>query len=69
VGVWAIVCIQKPSQPFVHYARSRLCSAIVHFVRNNCLYFVCWGWSAQALTALATAWYNRCTSSKQQFLT
>jgi len=24
-----------------HYACSRLRSAIVHFIRNNCLYFVC----------------------------
>jgi len=28
-------------RPFVHYACLRLCSAIVHFIRNNCLYFVC----------------------------
>jgi len=28
-------------RPFVHYAHLRLCSAIVHFIRNNCLYFVC----------------------------
>jgi len=27
--------------PFNHYACLRLCSAIVHFIRNNCLYFVC----------------------------
>jgi len=40
-------------RPFVHYASLRLCSAIVHFIRNNCLYFVCYGWSAQALTVLA----------------
>jgi len=32
----------------------RLCSAIDHFIRNNCLYFVCYGWSAQALTVLTT---------------
>jgi len=25
----------------------RLCSAIVHFILNNSLYFVCCGWSAQ----------------------
>jgi len=55
-------------RPFVHYWYLRLYSAIVHFIRNNCLYFVCYGWSAQALTALAAlpiylAWYN-CTSSK-----
>jgi len=41
-------------RPFVHYAFLRLCSAIVHFIWNNCRYFVCYGWSAQALTALAT---------------
>jgi len=38
---------------FVHYAYLRLCSAIFHFIRNNRLYFVCHGWSAHALTALA----------------
>ena len=26
---------------FVHYACLKLCSAKVHFIRNNCLYFVC----------------------------
>jgi len=25
-------------RPFVHYACLILCSAIVHFIRNNCLY-------------------------------
>jgi len=39
-------------RPFFHYACLRLCSAIVHFI--ICLYFVCYGWSAHALTALAT---------------
>ena len=34
-------------RPFVHYACLRLCSAIVHFIENNCLYFVCYGWSTQ----------------------
>jgi len=40
-------------RPFVHSACYclRLCSAIVHFIWNNCFYFV---WSAHALTALAT---------------
>jgi len=28
------------SRPFVHYACLRLCSAIVHFIRKNFLYFV-----------------------------
>jgi len=41
-------------KPFAHYACLRLCSAIVYFMRNNCLYFVYYGWSAHALTALAT---------------
>jgi len=59
------------SRPSIHYACLRLCSAIVHFIRINCLYFVCSGWSAQALTALATltisvAWYC-CTSTKTAF--
>ena len=34
-------------RPFAHYACLRLRSTIVHFIRNNCLYFVCYGWSAQ----------------------
>jgi len=42
-------------RPFVHYASSRFCFAIVHFIRNNCFYFVCYGWAAQVLTALATS--------------
>jgi len=57
-------------RPFVTCLRLclRLCSAIVRFIRNNCLYFVCYGWSAQAPTALATlqiyvAWQNCCASS------
>jgi len=59
-------CRRRPS---VHYACLRLCSAVVLFIWNNCLYFVCWGWSARALTALATlpisvVWQNCCTSSK-----
>jgi len=37
-------------RPFVHYASLRLCSAIVHFIRNNCLYFICLGWSTEVLT-------------------
>jgi len=41
-------------RPFVHYACLGLCSTIVHFIRNNCLYFVCNGWSAHVLTAVAT---------------
>jgi len=36
-------------RPFVHYACLRLCSAMLHFIRNNCFYFACCGWSAQAL--------------------
>jgi len=61
-------------RPFVHYACLRVCSAIVHFIGNNCLYFFCYDWSAHALTALATlpisvAWWNCYTSSKPQLLT
>jgi len=33
--------------PFVHYACLRLCSAIVHFIQNNCLYSVWYGCSAE----------------------
>jgi len=56
-------------RPLIHYICLRLCSALVHFIRNNCLYFVCYGWSAQALTPLATlpisvAWQNCCMSLK-----
>jgi len=32
---------------FAHYVCLRLSSAIVHFIQNNCLYSVCYGWSAQ----------------------
>ena len=39
--------LTKFCRPFVHYACLRLCSAIVHFIQNNCLYFICCGWSAQ----------------------
>jgi len=28
-------------RPSVHYACLRLCSAIIHFIWKNCLYFVC----------------------------
>ena len=31
-------------RPFVHYTCLRLCSAMVHFIRNFCLYFVCYGY-------------------------
>jgi len=56
-------------RPFVYYACLSLCSAIVHFIQNNCLYVVCLGWSAKALSPFATlpisvAWQNCCTSSK-----
>jgi len=40
------------SRPFVHYACLRLCSAIVPFIRNNCLCLIYYGWAAQVLTAL-----------------
>jgi len=44
-GISVIVCLQKPSHHFLQTFRAlrilRLCSAIVHFIRNNCLYFVC----------------------------
>jgi len=40
-------------RPFVRYACLRLFSAMVHFIRNNCLYFDCYGWSPQVLTVLA----------------
>ena len=39
-------------RPFVHQPCLRFCSPIVHFVRNSCLYFVCYGWAAQVLTGL-----------------
>ena len=34
-------------RPFSYYACLKLCSAIVHFIQNNSLYFVCYGWSVQ----------------------
>ena len=39
-------------RPFVHCACLRLCSTIVHFIRNYCIYLVFLGWSAQALILL-----------------
>jgi len=60
---------------FVHYACLRLCSAIVHFMRNNCLCFVCSGCAAHVLTALATLpisvqWHDKTVAraKKQQLL-
>jgi len=55
-------------RPYVRCACLRLCSAIVNFIGNNCLCFVCYGWAAQVLTALAilpisVAWQNCCTCS------
>jgi len=32
-------------RPFAHYAW--FCSAIVHFIQNNFLYFVCYGWERE----------------------
>jgi len=48
-------------RPFTHYARLTLCSVIVHFIQNNCLCFVCYGWSAQALTTLAALPISVCS--------
>jgi len=59
LGILVVVCIQKPSHHFLQTFRPlrifySLCSAIVHRIRISCLYFVYYGWSLQALTALAT---------------
>ena len=51
-------------RPFTHYAHLRLCSTIVNCIQNNCLYFVCYGWSAQALTALATLPISVCSMTE-----
>jgi len=40
-------------RPFIHYTCLSMCWAIVQFIRNHCLYFVCYGRAAQVLTALA----------------
>jgi len=56
VGIRAIVCVQIPPNHFLQTLlprRTRVHSTIVHFIRNNCVHFVGFGWSAQALTALA----------------
>ena len=34
-------------RPFAYYACLRSCSAIVHFIRNHCLYIVCQGRTQQ----------------------
>jgi len=74
VGIWAIVYIQESSPLCLQtfrplYACLKLCSAIVHFIWNNCFCFVCYGWAAQILIVLATlpisvVWWKCCTSSK-----
>jgi len=43
VGIWVIVCFRQPSHHFLQtirplrYACLRLCSAVGHFIRNNCV--------------------------------
>ena len=41
VGIRAIVCVQKPSHHFLQTLHRVSKMSIVHFIRNNCLYFVC----------------------------
>ena len=54
VGIWVIACIQEPSHHFLQTSRRlrifMLVLRVVHFIRNNCLYFVR---LARALTVLA----------------
>ena len=44
VGIWVIACIQEPSHHFLQTSRRLrifvLVLRVVHFIRNNCLYFV-----------------------------
>ena len=60
VGIWVIACIiQEPSHHFLQTSRRlrifMLVLRVVHFIRNNCLYFVR---SARALTVLAWLLYQ-----------
>jgi len=58
MGIWVIVCVQKPSHHFLQTFRPLRMFNIVF--RDSPLYskqlslFVCYGWTAQTLTALAT---------------
>jgi len=54
VEIWVVICIQETLFADLPSITHGLCSAIAHSILNNCLYFVCYGWSAHALTALAT---------------
>jgi len=57
IRVWVIVCNQKPPHHFLQTFRPLRMFKILFrdssLIRNNCLYFVCYGLSAHALTALA----------------
>ena len=59
VGIWLIACIKNHlttfCKPPVDYVFSCLCYVIVHFIRDNCLYFVR---SARALKVLAWLLYQ-----------
>ena len=48
-------------RPFAHYACLSLCSAIVHFIQNNCLYSVCYGF-AKTLVWKTWMWRQIMTS-------
>jgi len=67
VGVWVVVCIQKPSHHFLQTFRPLRIFKIVF--RNCSFYPKQYGWAAQVLIALAAlpvsvgSW-NCCTSSK-----
>jgi len=47
LGIWVVVWVQKTFHHFLQTFRLlgstflRLCSAVVHFIRNNCIYLVC----------------------------
>jgi len=54
VGIWIIVCIQKPSHEFLQAFRPlrmiKIAFLNYHFIQNNCRYFACYGWSVQTST-------------------
>jgi len=58
VGIRTIVCVQKPPHHFLQTLHPLPMFKIVFrdssLVRNNCLCFICYGWAAQVLTAVAT---------------
>jgi len=58
MGIWVIVCIQKPShhvlQTFLPLQMFKIVFCNSSLCPKQSSYFVCYGWTAQSLTVLAT---------------